>query len=84
MTNGIQNLFPKFGVNRTKIERATDNFLFLKLVAELAMIFTSYVMTNGIQNLLPKFGVNRTKIERAADDFLFLKLVAELAMIFTS
>ena len=41
MTNGIQNLLPKFGVNRTKIERAADNFLFLKLVAELAMIFTS-------------------------------------------
>ena len=84
MTNGIQNLLPKFGVNQTKIERAADDFLFLKLLAELAMIFTSYVMTNGIQNLLPKFWVNRTKIEWSADDFLFLKLLAELAMIVTS
>ena len=47
MTNGIQNLLPKFGVDWTKIERAADNLLFLKLLAELAMIFTSYVMTNG-------------------------------------
>ena len=80
----IQNLLQKFWVNRTKIERAADNCLFLKLLAELAMIVTSEMMTNGIQNLLPKFWVNQTKIERAADNFLFLKLLAELAMIFTS
>ena len=41
MTNGTNNLLQKFWVNLNKILSAEANFLFLKQLAELAMIVTS-------------------------------------------
>ena len=84
MTNGSKNLLPKFQVNQTKIVRSAANFLFLKLLSELAKGVTSEIMTNGNKNLLSKFWVNRTKIVWSAANFLFLKLLAELAKGVTS
>ena len=63
----------------TKIESAAANFLFLRPLAELAMINTSQMMTNGTQNLLQKKKKFSTKIASAAANFLFLRPLAELA-----
>ena len=41
MTNSTNNLLQKFWVNLNKILSAEANFLFLKQLAELAMIVTS-------------------------------------------
>ena len=84
MTNGTNNLVQKFKVNPSKIVSATANFLFLRPLAELAIIVTSWNITKGSNNLLQKFWVNLNKILSAEANFLFLKQLAELAMIVTS
>ena len=68
----------------TKIASAAANFLFLRPLAELAMINTSQMMTNGNQNFLKKNKKISTKIASAAANFLFLRPLAELAMLLTS
>ena len=63
----------------TEIVSAAANILFLRPLAELAMVNTSQMMTNGTQNLLQKKKKFSTKIASAAANFLFLRPLAELA-----
>ena len=67
----------------TKTESAAANSLFLRLLAELAMVLTSQIVTNA--KLAPKRKKKiSTKTESAAANFLFLRPLAELAMVNTS
>ena len=73
MTNGTKYLLQKFGVSQTKIVNATANFIFLKPLAKLAMIVTTYILTTATRDLLQKFQVNSTKIVSTVANFLFFR-----------